>query len=118
MTDIGHAPDPSFLDADFRLGSFSEVGGPIREVRSCPDNGHMTTASAGPKSAISGSRRVVMHRDYSGKAAFMWASRIFIRISGERSPSSSSMAELFNAGIMRKESALTRRASAILPAPT
>ena len=69
--------------------------------------------------AINGSRQpAVRHRDYSGEPAFMWASRIFIRSSRERRPSSSSMAEWPKSGIKRKESALTRWASAILPAPT
>jgi hypothetical protein len=54
----------------------------------------------------------------SGKPAFIWASRIFIRSSGERRPLFSRIVEPLQWGTMRRQSAITRRASSILPAPT
>src|ERR1017187_7161905 len=42
------------VQPDVRFGSFSEVGGRIREVRSASSSGHRETAPACPKSAKNG----------------------------------------------------------------
>ena len=46
--------------------------------------------------------------NYSGKPAFITASRIFIRSSGERRPLYSGIVERRQWGIMRRQSAITR----------